>query len=95
METSYVPTFHFSNPKSKEPLKRTDTCKFVEKGEKKRVMPRYSVTNKRSGKKGGEELTFSLAKTLLVYRGIPILSKYLYVECCLTMYHCIYSYAQL
>ena len=58
METSYVPTFHFSNSKSKEPLKRTDTCKFVEKGEKKRVMPRYFVTNKRSGKKSKEELIF-------------------------------------
>jgi len=36
METSYVPTFHFSNSKSKEPLKRTDTCKFVEKGWKEK-----------------------------------------------------------
>ena len=58
METSYVPTFHFSNSKSKGPLKRTYTCKFVEKGEKRRVMPRYFVTNKRSGKKSKEEPTF-------------------------------------
>ena len=45
-------------------MKRTNTCKFVEKGEKKRVMPRYFVTNKRSGKKSKEELIF-LAKTYL------------------------------
>ena len=60
METSYFPTFHFSNSKIKGPLKRTDTCKIVEKGgEKKRVMPRYFVTNKRNGKASKEEPIFS------------------------------------